>query len=100
MVEQRCSAGPSTSELGLLEEQQRGIAGAIRQSEGELIAERYTVNGSENERNLRTIKTRRAVLHEEARQVRQALRAIRRGTVQPEIGSGTWRRRWVPRLKP
>ena len=90
MAETNSGAGAGAPESGLLQERLRGIAGAMRQSEDDLFAERYTGNRGENEGNLRAIKARRADLYEESRQVRRALKEIQRGARRAESGDTHW----------
>jgi hypothetical protein len=97
MAETTQGAGASAPESGLLRERLRGIAGAMRQSEDDLFAERFTGDRGENERNLRAIKARRAVLYEESRQIHGALREIQRGARRAGNGSPHWWQPWKKR---
>ena len=94
MIDTSQGAGVPAPESGLLQERLRGIAGAMRQSEDDLFAERFTADRGENESNLRAIKARRAVLYEETRQIHGALREIRRGARRAGTGNAHWWQPW------
>lgn len=76
-------------------ERQRGLERAVRRWENDLIAEGYTSNPEENERNIRALKARRVDLFEQSRRVSRAGKEIRQ--TRARSGSedpGLWRR-WI-----
>lgn len=97
MTEAIQEASAFAPEPGRLQERLRAIAGAMRQSEDDLFAERHTGDRVENERNLRAIKARRAVLYEESRQIHSALRNTRRSPTGAGSGDAHWWQPWKKR---
>jgi len=83
MTEQMQGTDSHRQEQDLLE-RQRGLEGALYQWEGDMILEGKTRDARENERNLRALKARGWILHQEIETVGRGLKKIQRARRKAE----------------